>query len=1475
MLPFVSGYVDLKRSFVPVADDAEPELAIGHLWGRKYGGWLDWPDVLNHPRVVVLAEAQSGKTEEFKNTTAELRDRGTPAFYATIEQLAEGRLNLSPPQRALFESWKAGAEPGWFFLDSVDEARLNRKKFDDALHYLAAEIGAALARASILVSCRVSDWKGKSDRQTILDILPVPPPPPAPAPPPAVDPDAALLDPIFEREEPEKPKRTEKGEKKKPDDLLVIRLVPLTDEQRKAFALAKGVRDVDAFMAAIDRQGLDVLAERPGDMLDLIQYWADHNKFGTLTTMTEAAIEAKLREPDRYRPDNTDLAPAKARAGVERVAAALTLAKTFTLIAPGQEPDLGLASGALDAVELLNDWNVAESNALLRRGIFAPSTYGRVRFHHRSTQEYLTACWLKRLLDGGCPLSEVFGLIFTERYGVETVAPSLRAPAAWLAHHYPDIRDEIIRREPLLLITYGDPAALSIESKTAVLLNLARKHAAGEIADDSIDRRALGMFASPDLSDAIHEAWKINSRADFRNDLIRTVREGRIAGCTDLAEKIACDGQQADQSRITAVDALVACEADDALRRVTADLMGAPAKASPRLAAGFARALFPSYLNVVQLLTLIDKAKPPSSSSAEGFAYAIDELWQACPATDKPALIAGLAKLCAQPPFVHEYRRVAARQGELSRHLGNIAFEAVSTLGDRSPSPDLIALLAVVERAERPIGHEGDGPELNLRVRQNRALNRALFWHDAEEARNAGHTVQDHWQVHFGGTPLWALESPDLEWLRDDLKNKPLQDDRRVALSALVQLIGSQLKTEAPALRKLIGKDPKLREDLRAFLRPRPVSPAIRRMNERSAKNKTEKEARKERDKATWRDFRDKLQANIPALSDPSTVVAGTGFWGLHNLSQWLLKKTREQAPSAIRQWRLLEPAFSKEIAEGYRDGMKALWRVQPPEKPVHAPGGGTTVKWITIYAYAAIGLEAADNPRFPEPLSESDARRAIQHVCASEQGYPDWLDGMIKAHPKIAVPLIRAVFKDEWDAAESRVSYFLYHFAQNAAAIHPDLQSAIFDVISTSEPTQINTFDRGLDIVRNLSLSDAQRAALRARAAARFGALKKSNTVWAARYIALLFLLGEPSAVTLLTAWLRGEKPSARQTLTITVLGLLFGGHHPLIVGVLAALSIPILSQLTLFAYQEIRPDEDNVHEGMYSPDDRDDAENARSAILKALMDSEGPAAFEAMIRLSRHAAMTARRIRFRELARRMAERDADVVAWLPQDVVAFEREKILPIKTGRDLYRVVQAIIREIDWEFVNADASARAVLETAKDENAVQQWLAAEMKQRAKGRYHASRESEVAEGNMPDILVAAIGSLVETAVEAKHGGKGWSTKALEDALRAQLAEDYLRPAVRRHGVLVVTNHKQRGWQHPKSRKAMTFPEMIAYLNGVAATLRKNKTGEITVSVIGIDAVKKPRTRAAEKPRKRTAKRKPRRSGKRASANKRGSRR
>jgi len=204
---------------------------------------------------------------------------------------------------------------------------------------------------------------------------------------------------------------------------------------------------------------------------------------------------------------------------------------------------------------------------------------------------------------------------------------------------------------------------------------------------------------------------------------------------------------------------------------------------------------------------------------------------------------------------------------------------------------------------------------------------------------------------------------------------------------------------------------------------------------------------------------------------------------------------------------------------------------------------------------------------------------------------------------------------------------------------------------------------------------------------------------------------------------------------------------------------------------------------------------------------------------------------------------------------LLLFERQHTLPVKTGGQLYRAARKVVGEIGWDFDHEDASSRAVLETAKDEDAVQNYLAEQLRLRSKGRYHTARENEVAEGNMPDIVLSATQSTAEVAIEAKHGGKKWSTATLEAALRGQLADDYLRPSQRRHGLLVITNHKKRGWTHPGMGASLSFAAMIAYLNEVSDTITRNAVGDVSVSVIGIDALPRPRTRSSKKRSKRIA--------------------
>jgi hypothetical protein len=417
------SFVELNRRFVGVEKDQKPILDVRWAWGRG----IEWSELRSYRRVVLLAEASSGKSAEFRNQAAHLRSIGHPAFFVTVEELADHGLEaaLEPASVTTFEQWRAGSGNGWFFLDSVDEARLNRKSFETALKRFALVLNPAIERASVFISCRVSDWRGAEDRGFIERLLPAWERPKAPDR--IGDP---LLDPIFSPA-----KRAETHLKRDPErprnEVFVVQLEPLSLDQSRIIAAHLGIADVEGFISGIEHNGLEAFSERPGDVIELADYWKSFGRFGSFADMVEHGINRKISEPDNYRPDNETLSPIRAREGAERIAAALTLAKSFTLRAPAYDAETDLGLDALKPAAILDEWTDAERNALLRRGAFAPATYGRMRFHHRSTQEYLTARWLNRLLDGAAPREEIWRLIFVNRYGVDTIVPSLR-PAVGL-----------------------------------------------------------------------------------------------------------------------------------------------------------------------------------------------------------------------------------------------------------------------------------------------------------------------------------------------------------------------------------------------------------------------------------------------------------------------------------------------------------------------------------------------------------------------------------------------------------------------------------------------------------------------------------------------------------------------------------------------------------------------------------------------------------------------------------------------------------------------------------------------------------------------------------------------------------------------------------------------------------------------------------------------------------------------------------
>lgn len=167
--------IALDRRFLELKEtgdeSAERELAaLGLLKG------VAWDEILRHRCVVVLGEAGTGKTTEFRQRSALLANTGAASFFVTVEELASQGFaeSLTSKLERQFETWKSSTERAYFFLDAVDEARLNGprfKIFETALRKLERALGKDIVRAHVLISCRVSDWRAHSDRATIGVIL--------------------------------------------------------------------------------------------------------------------------------------------------------------------------------------------------------------------------------------------------------------------------------------------------------------------------------------------------------------------------------------------------------------------------------------------------------------------------------------------------------------------------------------------------------------------------------------------------------------------------------------------------------------------------------------------------------------------------------------------------------------------------------------------------------------------------------------------------------------------------------------------------------------------------------------------------------------------------------------------------------------------------------------------------------------------------------------------------------------------------------------------------------------------------------------------------------------------------------------------------------------------------------------------------------------------------------------------------------
>ncbi|MGL5447826.1 MAG: hypothetical protein ACRDBL_11005 [Rhabdaerophilum sp.] len=1434
-------FTELNRTFAPFKDGEVPSIDAGRLWGARLFGWETWNELLKRPRVVVLAEAGSGKTREFEGCVARLNAQGTPGFFMAIEVLADNdaKACLSPTDVARFDIWAAGDMVAYFLLDSVDEARLNGKKLSVALRKLAHALGNHLQRAHIVVSCRPSDWKGESDIAVFKEQLPYRMP--SEESNDEQDPHAKLLGPIFGRDTnnevaQKEPKDTPLG------DVHVVLLTPLSTQQRQTFSAALGVSDVPAFEQAVRSNALENFVHHPRDVILFASYWIKHKRFGSLKDMTENTVMERLVELDKDRSDNDQLTLDQARRGVERLAAGLTLAKSFTIAVGRDGPGDTQATSSVNPAEILSEWTDAQIGALLRRGIFAPATYGRLRFYHRGAQEYLTAMWLDRMIREGSRRVAVENLIFVSIYGVDTLVSSLAPAAAWLSLAHSGVRDKLIQRDPPVLLRHGDPRSLPLSVKESLLESFAKLHAQGDVANDSLDHTMLRMFADPALAPAIRRAWATNEREDFRMDLLRIIREGSIGATADLAIAAVIDGRCNDYMRIVAAQCLKACQ-DAAGLQALLELSTGSVSLSAQLAPQLAVSLFPKLMDVAQLFALIRRT-PQGDRSIEGFGEVIEELWTNC-ATDegRMSFLQELTKLCFEEPHFADWRPISKRHMSLANSVEKIAADAVARFGQRA-APELVALLMIVERAERSgAADEGDKPTLFSRIAALPDLKRALFWADVafERARDkSGQTINGLWQVGIHGQRLWSFEKSDESWLRQDLVAKPLTEDRQIALSALAALAvqDGDAQSGFVKLGKIIRDDPILTADLRAYMRSPEKGEDELEYEKKKAARETEQLRQEKKDKDSWVRFAHELNRDTSTLTDAARLAVWPGPCHILELHQWLSSRVRkQQIRHSATQWHLLEEGFGAGVANAFRQGMRTMWRVTPPERPDRGPNGSSTRKHTTALACEALMLEAADNPQWFEGLSVEEATKGIQHICWSNENVEELLDALIVDHTAIVAPVVVSSLEHEWFAEHEYGGPLLRHVSHSKSARPPWMIETLIRLISGAAPKHIARIDDAIRCIERSETTAEQKRAITKIAVNAFETPLSNRVLSSSASIRLLFQSDAELAGETLNRIMADAAISGASVEGMTLMVELFGdGYNPTACGkALSAVSVPTLVEMIRLAYKLVPPDGDRKAGGVYTPTLHDDAVGARGKILNALLSASGIETYRATLRLATDQTFLGNHMRFLELARSKAEQDAEIGAWTPAQVIAFEKSGLSPATTGEEFFRLCRSVFDEIEMDLRSADASSAPLLQQARDEDQVQLWLAEQLVLRSSGRYHVAREPIVADKKEPDITLLSTTCAYQVAIELKHGGKAWSGRQLRDALRNQLSGQYLKPASRQQGFLVITNHKvDKRWERPDAGDKVLFPDLIDWLRVDAKTL--GDVGHI-VDVVGLD--------------------------------------
>ena len=1429
-------FIKLDREFAELSDCERSPDDINLFEAFRVGKPpLCWGTLISENRVVILAEAGAGKTSEIRQITKKLIADGKPAFFLRLEHVRDGlETAFEVGSFENFKQWLGSDEEGWLFLDSVDEARLlDPKDFARAIRKLAVELEGTFQRSHIFITSRTSGWRSRDDLQLCEDHLPYKLP----------RQQAILASHGNDDEAVEETNKEREPEEDKNVPFRVLTLKELSPAQIKTFVEAKGVTDSDAFLEEVERKGAWPFTSRPLDLEDLIVSWTSKQCFGAHLKLVERNIRSKLTEVDPDRAQAQPITLKKLRKGGEQLAAAVILMQQSAIKIAGASAN----TTGIDARAVLPEWDHTECSALLARPIFDEAVYGTVRFHHRSVCEFLASKWLFKLADGNSH-KRVESLCFREQYGIPVVIPTLRPILPWLALWDGKILEKLLAVAPEVILEGGDPTRIPLNKKRELLHVFCADLATGISGRSGLEleRVAVQRFAKPDIAEDIKALLSEHrEHADLSQFLLEMVWLGPIKSCLAETKSFATDPGISEYSRVAAIRALNAVGSDQDFEECFRTICNEGTELNHSVIAALITHSRPSKCTVSRILRILSVAAPYERFSSDRLGQALTGFFKKLSLDDLAELLSGVGNLLNEPPVIEQHLcRLSQRYAWLIKWAAHGAERLIQKKHPSTFQDTMLSILTKILPAadNAKIGfdvHESELPEL---VPEWPELNHALFWHQVALTRSyldKDERLTDYARVGVLGR-LWEFGKSDFERVKKDIKEREHEDDKKIALSLAFQIYrnAGRPRNWREQLKRLVAKDDQLKELLHKYLNPPPQSEQSRRWKRQRANQKRRDTRRDAREKERHSKRTETLKKNIHVIRDTSRSHEGE----VHRYHKYLLKRLRHLNHGNTRwaqgNWEDLIADQNQEVAEAFRDWSIAHWRKYTPELRSESIGGTLRDSYASILGLCGLAIEANNVSSWPQALGEDKSRQAFRYAVYEINGFPDWFAELFTAYSETITPMILKEIDWELQQDLDEQEYILHKLEHHAELVADALADDVLKILRKHEPKNTKTLRYAL---RLILVSPVDEADLRevAKEKIKSGDSSAHLAEWYSMWVRT-----EPDvAIPDLKTYLNSLSDKDAVYIATDFVRFLLNSHRALWPQQNWPRAPEHLKDLYLLMCQYIREEEDfdRVETGCYSPEPRDEAQNARNRLLSLITNSSGKRAFLALNEIGKSHPGKETRALVQRQAKLHAVADAGEQAWTAEQLLEFESSLEKTPSNHRDLYELAVMRMEDLKDELEHGDTSIASLLKREEKEIEVRKYIGQWLRDRGAGKYSISQEEELADRRKSDFRFLNSSFDGPVPMELKLADN-WSGARLHERLENQLCGSYLRDSHSRYGIftLVYRGEKEFRGLHSDNR-TVTFDQLIYSLREHWQSLSPSFPEIDEIEIIGIDLTRR----------------------------------